>query len=86
MDIFGHVCPLCKRKLDMGHVPNASAMISHDCTPNVVRYINGFEGGNLIHCYASRDIPKGEKLSITYVDLLQPGLIRRDVLKKVGSA
>ena len=59
------------------------AMLSHDCTPNVVRNIYGLEDGNKIHCIASRDIKKGEKFAITYVDLLQPGTIRREILKKV---
>ena len=59
------------------------AMISHDCTPNVVRFISGIGMGNKIQCYASRPIKKGDKLSITYVDLLQPTMTRREVLKKV---
>ena len=59
------------------------AMISHDCAPNVIRFIHGLKGGNKIECYASKDIKEGEKLAITYVDLLQPSCIRKSILKKV---
>ena len=60
-----------------------TAMFSHDCLPNVVRHIDRHENGFQIRCYAARSIKKGEKLSNTYVDLFLPGLIRRDILKKV---
>ena len=62
--------------------PNA-AMFSHDCTPNVVRHIEPSKHGHKILCYAARAIPKGQRLTTTYVDLFLPGLIRRDILRKV---
>ena len=61
-----------------------AAMFSHDCTPNVVRHIEGLSEGNVIKCYAARDITKGEKLATTYVDLFLPTLIRKDILRKVS--
>ena len=60
-----------------------AAMFSHDCTPNIVRHIEGLKDGHTIRCYAARDIRKGEKLNTTYVDLFLPGLIRRAMLKEV---
>ena len=61
-----------------------TAMISHDCSPNIGRYIDiGLESNNTMRCIAARDISKGEKLAITYVDLIMPGIVRRQQLKKV---
>ena len=59
------------------------AMLSHDCTPNTVRVLQDIANDNKIQVFAAKDIKKGEKLSISYVDLFQPGLIRREILKKV---
>ena len=59
------------------------AMLSHDCTPNVTRYLSGFGQNNKIKIMAIKDIVAGEKLAITYVDVVLPGLIRRDILRKV---
>ena len=61
-----------------------TAMISHDCCPNTGRYIDiDPESNNTMRVIAARDISKGEKLSITYVDLIMPGVVRRQHLKKV---
>ena len=59
------------------------AMISHDCVPNVNRYIHNIGANNKIQCIAASNIKKGEKLSITYLDVLQPGFIRREILSRV---
>ena len=59
------------------------AMISHDCAPNVARYIHNIGANNKIQCIAATNIKKGEKLSITYLDVLQPGFIRREILSRV---
>ena len=61
------------------------AMISHDCTPNVIRIIYNLEANNKMHCIAATNIKKGDKLSISYVDLFEPGTIRREILRKVCS-
>ena len=61
-----------------------TAMISHDCSPNIGRYIDiGSESNNTMRCIAAKDIAKGEKLAITYVDLIMPGVVRRQQLYKV---
>ena len=59
------------------------AMISHDCAPNVGRYIHNIGANNKMQCIAATNIKKGEKLSITYLDVLQPGFIRREILSRV---
>ena len=59
------------------------AMISHDCAPNVARYIHNIGANNKIKCIAATNIKKGEKLSMTYIDVLQPGFIRREILSRV---
>ena len=56
------------------------AMLSHDCTPNVIRCTD--ESKSVIRCYASRPIQRGQKLSHSYIDLFLPGIIRRDLLLK----
>ena len=56
------------------------AMLSHDCTPNVIRCTD--ESKSVIRCYASRPIQRGQKLSHSYIDLFLPSLIRRDLLLK----
>ena len=53
------------------------SMMSHDCTPNVIRFT---DQSKTIRCYASRPIAKGDKLSHTYCDLFLPGAIRRKLL------
>ena len=65
-----------------------TAMISHDCKPNVGRYIFGFDidGRNRTRCLATRPIAKGEKLAITYVDILLPTLIRQKILLQVRAS
>ena len=61
-----------------------TAMISHDCSPNVVRYIDTYDNTCKMRCIAATNIAKGEKLAITYVDLIMPGVIRRKQLKEVN--
>ena len=41
------------------------------------------EDNNKMRCLAAIDIKKGEKLAITYVELIMPGVLRRKLLKKV---
>ena len=41
------------------------------------------EDNNKMRCIAAVDIKKGEKLAITYVELIMPGVLRRKLLKKV---
>ena len=41
------------------------------------------EENNKMRCVAAVDIKKGEKLAITYVELIMPGVLRRNLLKKV---
>ena len=55
------------------------SMMSHDCTPNVIRFT---DQARIIRCYASRPIAKGQKLSHNYCDLLLPGIIRREKLSQ----
>ena len=62
-----------------------TAMLSHDCLPNVARHIGRQKDGFQIKGYAARNIKKGEKLSISYVDLLLPSMIRQEILKKVST-
>ena len=62
-----------------------SAMFSHDCLPNVVRHIGRKKDGFQLKGYAARNIKKGEKLSISYVDLLLPTIIRQEILRKVST-
>lgn len=62
-----------------------TSMFSHDCSPNLVRYIDKVDANFTMKIYASRNITKGEKVAITYIDLLAPGPIRKDDLKKVLS-
>ena len=62
-----------------------TSMLSHDCSPNLVRYIDKVDANFTMKIYASRNITKGEKVAITYIDLLAPGPIRKDDLKKVLS-
>jgi hypothetical protein len=62
-----------------------SAMFSHDCLPNVVRHIGRKKDGFQLKGYAAKNIKKGEKLSISYVDLLLPTLIRQEILRKVST-
>ena len=62
-----------------------SAMFSHDCLPNVVRHIGRKKDGFQLQGYAARNIKKGEKLSISYVDLLLPTIIRQEILRKVST-
>ena len=61
-----------------------TAMFSHDCSPNLARYIDGVENEFAMKTYACRNIPKGEKLAITYIDIMAPTPIRKDTLKKVN--
>ena len=60
-------------------------MFSHDCLPNVVRHIGRKKDGFELKGYAARNIKKGEKLSISYVDLLLPTIIRQEILRKVST-
>ncbi len=59
-----------------------SSLMEHDCLPNVARFYSGLYCGNLMQCRAAFDIKKGEKLTLSYLDLLTPLEIRQKLLKE----
>ncbi|KAK4222259.1 hypothetical protein QBC38DRAFT_88199 [Podospora fimiseda] len=55
------------------------ALFQHDCRPNVAYYIDS----NLYHrTTAARKITEGEELSISYIDIFEPGKTRQDWVKR----
>ena len=59
------------------------AMCSHDCSPNTWRNILGSDRGFRHDLKAKRKIKKGEKICISYEDMLAPNLIRAQQLLEV---
>ncbi|KAG9229945.1 putative N-lysine methyltransferase SMYD2 [Amylocarpus encephaloides] len=56
-----------------------TALMNHDCRPNSMYYHNT---SSLIHsAHASRTINPGEEITITYINLLQSGTERQEILK-----
>ena len=60
------------------------SMLSHNCIPNTTRTILGKEKNFRVEVLAKRTIKKGEKISITYADVLLPVVIRQKHLKEVS--
>lgn len=60
------------------------SLMSHDCCPNVIRYVSGVKHGNYLQCRASTDISKGQTLTISYINPITPTQMRQIILKKVN--
>lgn len=58
-----------------------TSMLSHDCSPNASRFIHGSYQDNKLQLRAMKDIPKGHKITITYVDTLWPTIGRQKTLQ-----
>ncbi|KAH8687195.1 hypothetical protein BGZ60DRAFT_521860 [Tricladium varicosporioides] len=58
-----------------------TALMNHDCRPNAMYYHNT---STFVHAaHASRTIHKGEEITITYINLLQPTQDRRETLQMI---
>ena len=61
------------------------SILNHACNPNVKKYFSGITHGNYLQCRASTNITKGEKLTVSYLDLLTPFQIRQRLLKEAST-
>ena len=62
-----------------------ASLLSHDCNPNVMKYFGGISEGNHLQCKAAVDIQMGQKLTVSYIDLLIPSIIRQKILNEVNT-
>ena len=61
------------------------AMASHECSPNTNRFIVDHGNGFVKSIIAKRLIKKGEKITISYSDMILPSFIRRQQLLYVSA-
>ena len=61
-----------------------TAMCSHSCIPNTSRGILGFNENFRMVITASQTIKKGEKIEMSYVDIMLPTIVRQNKLREVG--
>ena len=62
-----------------------TAMCSHSCIPNTSRGILGLDDNFLMVITASQTIKKGEKIEMSYVDIMLPTIVRQNKLREVSS-
>lgn len=63
-----------------GIYPSAAVGLNHDCSPNCC--VDGEGPGTVMRVFSLRDIEEGEELCISYVDVNEPGPIRRRDLQQ----
>ena len=68
------------KKVKMIH-PLAS-LLNHECSPNVVLSYSGIPQGHNLQIRATKDIKKGQELTVSYIDQLLPTSIRQKILKE----
>merc|ERR1712062_565417 len=68
------------KKVKMIH-PLAS-LLNHECSPNVILSYSGIPQGHNLQIRATKDIKKGQELTVSYIDQLLPTLIRQKILKE----
>ena len=65
------------------HIHPLASILSHECAPNVKKYYTGISQGSNLQCKAAVDIKRGQRLTVSYIDLLVPTMIRQKILKEV---
>ena len=65
------------------HIHPLASILSHECSPNVKKYYTGISQGSNLQCKAAVDIKCGQKLTVSYIDLLLPKMIRQKILQEV---
>ena len=65
------------------HIHPLASILSHECLPNVKKYYTGISQGSNLQCKAAVDIKCGQKLTVSYIDLLLPKMIRQKLLQEV---
>jgi len=68
------------KKVKMLH-PLAS-LLNHDCSPNVVLSYSGIAQGHNLQVRATKDIQKGQELTVSYIDQLLPTSVKQKLLKE----
>ena len=61
-----------------------TAMCSHSCVPNTSRGILGLDDNFVMVITASQTIKKGEKIEMSYVDIMLPTIVRQNKLREVS--
>ena len=68
------------------HIHPLASILSHECSPNLKKYYTGISQGSNLQCKAAIDIKCGQKLTVSYIDLLLPTMIRQKLLREVSNA
>ena len=61
-----------------------AAMCSHSCVANTSRQVLGLDQNFLVVVHASQTIKKGEKIEMSYVDIMLPTIVRQNKLREVS--